>query len=60
LSGVIVALVGAALGGLLPLSGSRVLNGRSWTGTVTDDGVSSVAAHASVLSERGSVASGWH
>jgi sensor histidine kinase regulating citrate/malate metabolism len=39
-----------AIGNLLALHGSTVLNGTSWTGTVTDDGVRSVAAYAPVLS----------
>jgi two-component system CitB family sensor kinase len=38
------------VGRLLPLHGSTVLNGTSWTGTVADEGGSSVAAYAPVLS----------
>ncbi len=38
------------LGRLFPLHGSSVLAGRAWTGTVTDDGRSSVVAHVPVFS----------
>ncbi len=42
----------AQVGTRMPLAGSPVLLGRSWTGTVTVDGSRSVVAHVPVISEK--------
>ncbi|ONK09777.1 sensor histidine kinase [Streptomyces sp. MP131-18] len=39
----------------LPLGGSNVLDGRSWTGTTTADGATSLVAHVPVFAETGSL-----
>jgi sensor histidine kinase regulating citrate/malate metabolism len=39
------------IGGRLPLGGSSVLQGRSWTGVVTLDGTTAVVAHVPVIDD---------
>ncbi|MDT0446504.1 sensor histidine kinase [Streptomyces johnsoniae] len=39
----------------LPLGGSNVLDGRSWTGTTTADGSTSLVAHVPVFAETGAL-----